>query len=52
MSIKLKQVTPTSVPIPIYPIKTFIPISAFMVLLVVIKKLIKDLRTIFSSSEE
>ena len=46
MSIMLKQVTPTGVPIPIYPIKTFIPISATCVLLVVIKKLGNDILTI------
>lgn len=46
MSIMLKQVTPTSVPIPIYPIKTFIPISAACVMLVVIRKLGNDIMTI------
>ncbi len=46
MSLKLKQVTPTSIPIPIYPIKIFIPVSAFFVLLVVIKKLVHDVRTL------
>jgi len=49
MSIKLKQVTPTGIPIPIYPIKTFIPISATLVLLVVIKKFVNDILTIVSS---
>ncbi|PID75834.1 MAG: hypothetical protein CSB23_01050 [Deltaproteobacteria bacterium] len=46
MSIKLKQVTPTSVPIPIYPLKTFIPISAVIMFLVVFKKLVNDLITV------
>lgn len=44
LSLKLKQVTPTSVPIPIYPLKIFIPISGVVMLLVVIKKLVNDIR--------
>lgn len=51
MSIMLKQVTPTGVPIPIYPIKTFIPISAVFVLLVVIKNLGNDIMTIVGIRE-
>ena len=47
LSIRLNQMTPTAVPIPIYPIKSVIPIAAFLVLLIVIKKLVQDLRTIF-----
>ena len=46
LSVKLGQVTPTSIPIPIYPLKIFIPISAVIMLLVVIKKLVNDIRTI------
>jgi len=52
LSIKLKQVTPTGVPIPIYPIKTLIPIAAVVVLLVVIKKLVNDIKTLKLSSEQ
>ncbi|NQU04187.1 MAG: TRAP transporter small permease subunit [Syntrophaceae bacterium] len=52
LSIKLKQVTPTGVPIPIYPIKTLIPVAAFMVLLVVNKKLVDDIKTVISHSEK
>lgn len=48
LSVKMNQVTPTSIPIPIYPLKIFIPIAAVLMLLVVIKKLINDIRTIFS----
>lgn len=48
LSLKLKQVTPTSIPIPIYPIKILIPITAVVVLLVVIKKLVNDIRTVVS----
>lgn len=46
MSLKMNQMTPTSVPIPIYPIKIFIPITAVLVLLVVFKKLGNDLITL------
>ncbi|MBM9511511.1 TRAP transporter small permease subunit [Desulfogranum marinum] len=52
LSIKFKQVTPTGVPIPIYPIKAFIPIAGCIVLLVVIKKLINDIITLTSSDEQ
>jgi len=52
LSIKLKQVTPTGIPIPIYPIKTIIPIAAFMVVLVVIKKLVDDIKTVISNNEK
>ena len=46
MSIRLNQVTPTAIPIPIYPIKTAIPIAAFIILLVVIKQFVRNVRTI------
>jgi TRAP-type mannitol/chloroaromatic compound transport system permease small subunit len=52
MSIMLKQETPTGIPIPIYPIKTFIPISATCVLLVVIKKLGNDIMTIIGKRRD
>ncbi len=52
MSIKFKQVTPTSVPIPLYPLKTFIPIAGVAMLLVVIKKLVNDIRTVISGGEK
>lgn len=51
MSVKLNQMTPTSIPIPIYPLKIFIPIAAVFMLLVVIKKLVADVRTIISGEE-
>ncbi len=44
LSHKLKQITPTAVPIPIYPIKFAIPLSGCFVLLIVLKRLIRDLR--------
>jgi TRAP-type mannitol/chloroaromatic compound transport system permease small subunit len=46
MSVKLKQVTPTSIPIPIYPLKIFIPISGVVMMLVVLKKLVNDIITV------
>ena len=46
MSLKMNQVTPTSIPIPIYPLKIFIPISGFVMLLVVLKKLVIDINTV------
>lgn len=47
ISIKLNQVTPTAVPIPIYPIKTIIPIAACIVLLLVVRQFFRDIRTAF-----
>ena len=46
LSIRLNQVTPTGIPIPIYPIKTAIPLTAVVVLLVVLKQLFVDVRTL------
>lgn len=43
-SIKLNQMTPTAIPIPIYPIKTFIPIIAVLMLLLVTRRFWRDLR--------
>jgi TRAP-type mannitol/chloroaromatic compound transport system permease small subunit len=43
MSLKMNQVTPTSIPIPIYPLKIFIPIAGFVMVLVVLKKLVNDI---------
>ncbi len=51
LSVKMNQMTPTSIPIPIYPIKIFIPISAVLMLLVVIKKIVNDIITIVSGVE-
>src|SRR5690606_17459160 len=42
MSIRFNQMTPTAVPIPIYPIKSAIPLAAGVVLLVVIKQFVRD----------
>jgi len=52
LSVKLKQVTPTSIPIPIYPLKIFIPISGVIMMLVVIKKLVHDIQTVISGEKK
>lgn len=44
LSLMLNQATPTAVPIPIYPIKAVIPVSAAFVLLLVIRQLVHDIR--------
>ena len=51
LSVKLKQVTPTSIPMPLYPLKIFIPISGVIMLLVVIKKLVNDIRTVVTGKK-
>jgi TRAP-type mannitol/chloroaromatic compound transport system permease small subunit len=51
MSVRLNQVTPTAVPIPIYPIKSAIPIAAAIVLLIVCKKFFRDIGTIIRGGE-
>lgn len=52
LSVKLKQVTPTSIPIPIYPLKIFIPISGVIMMLVVIKKFVNDIQTVISGEKK
>lgn len=44
LSMMLDQQTPTAISMPVYPIKILIPISAVFVLLLVIRKLIHDIR--------
>jgi len=51
LSVMLNQMTPTSIPIPIYPLKIFIPIAAIVMLLVVIKKLVQDIGTVVTGEE-
>lgn len=48
ISIKLNQTTPTAIPIPIYPIKSIIPLSAVVVLLLVIRQFFRDIRVVLS----
>lgn len=52
LSIKLNQHTPTSIPIPIYPLKVFFPITGVIMMLVVLKKVVNDIRTLTSKEIE
>lgn len=52
LSVKMNQVTPTSIPIPIYPLKIFIPISGVFMALVVIKKLVHDIQTVITGKKK
>lgn len=52
LSVKMNQVTPTSIPIPIYPLKIFIPISGVIMMLVVIKKLVNDIQTVITGEKK
>lgn len=52
LSVKLNQHTPTSIPIPIYPLKIFFPITGAIMMLIVIKKLVHDLQTLFSKKSD
>lgn len=51
LSIRFNQVTPTAVPIPIYPIKSIIPMAGAIVLLVVVKQLVRDVRRIMRGDQ-
>jgi TRAP-type mannitol/chloroaromatic compound transport system permease small subunit len=51
LSVKMNQVTPTSIPFPIYPIKIFIPIAAIIMLSVVIKKFVNDVITVVTGEK-
>lgn len=42
LSLRLGQVTPTAVPIPLFPIKAAIPLGATLVLIMLIRKLVRD----------
>ncbi len=52
LSLKMNQMTPTSIPIPIYPLKIFIPIAAVCMLLVVLKKFVIDVNTLFATDNK
>ena len=49
-SIAIRQVTPTAIPIPLYHLKSFIPVGAFFTLLVAIKKLVQDFQILIKGS--
>lgn len=51
LSVRLDQHTPTAIPIPIYPIKIFIPLTAAIVLLVVLKQLVQGVAVIAGKGE-
>lgn len=51
LSIRLNQHTPTAIPIPIYPIKIFIPVAAAIVLLVVLRQLARNVAIIAGKGE-
>lgn len=46
-SLEIRQVTPSAIPLPVYPIKAFIPLGGFILLAVAVRKLIGDIRTVF-----
>ena len=48
LSIMLNQVTPTAITFPVYPMKVFFPITGAIMLLIVIKKIGIDVRTLMS----
>jgi TRAP-type mannitol/chloroaromatic compound transport system permease small subunit len=45
-SIAIRQMTPTAIPIPLYHLKSLIPVGAFCTLLVAVKKLVQDIQTV------
>lgn len=51
LSVKLNQMTPTSIPMPLYPLKLFIPVAGIFMLLVVIKNIVNDIKTIVSPNK-
>jgi len=52
LSLKLNQMTPTSIPMPLYPLKLFIPVAGIFMLLVVIKNIVNDINTIVSHDKK
>lgn len=46
-SIAMHQMTPTAIRMPVYWVKTLIPLGAFLVLLVAMKKFVFDIKTVF-----
>ena len=43
LSIKMNQVTPTAIPIPIYLIKPFIPVAGIVIFMIAIKNFVNDI---------
>ena len=46
-SIAIRQVTPTAIRLPLYHLKSLIPLGGFLLLLVAMKKFVFDIRTVF-----
>lgn len=46
MSFSIRQMTPTAIRLPLYPLKALIPLGAFLLLLVAGKKFISDIQTV------
>ena len=47
MSITIRQMTPTAIRLPLYPLKAIIPLGGFLLLLVAVKKFVFDVKTVF-----
>lgn len=45
-SLEIRQLTPSAIPLPVYPIKAFIPVGGCLLLAVAVRKLISDIRTV------
>lgn len=52
LSLRLGQVTPTAVPIPLYPIKAAIPLGAALVLIMLIRKLVHDVIIVVTTNNQ
>ena len=52
LSLKMNQMTPTSIPMPLYPLKMFIPVAGIFMMLVVIKNIVNDVITIVSGDKK
>ncbi len=49
-SIRLNQVTPTAIPLPVYPIKSLIPVAGVIMLLLLIRQSFRDVCTLLGKS--
>jgi TRAP-type mannitol/chloroaromatic compound transport system permease small subunit len=52
LSLKMNQMTPTSIPMALYPLKMFIPVAGIFMMLVVIKNIVNDVITIVSGDKK
>jgi len=51
-SIATRQMTSTALRLPLYPVKTLIPLGGVLLLLMAVKKLVADIRTVFRKGTE